>query len=184
VGHYWTYLVEIRVDQLAQALGPHQIANSDSATSGLGFIGRTYPAPGRADGATLRRFAILAQPFDKTVVRQNDMGILPDPELASRQQAARREQIDLFQQRLRVDDHSFAENAQLSWVQDARRNQVGHQLVAANHQGVPGVGTAAEAHHRVSPHRQDVDNFAFAFVAPLSADDDDYRHRVPRRQRE
>jgi hypothetical protein len=38
---------------------------------------------------------------------------------------------------------------------------------------VAGIGAALIAHHEISALGQDVDDFAFAFVAPLGADHND-----------
>ena len=42
-----------------------------------------------------------------------------------------------------------------------------------------GIVAALEAHDDVGPLRQPVDDLALAFVAPLGADDDHIRHRLP-----
>ena len=49
-------------------------------------------------------------------------------------------------------------------------------LMIADHERVPGVMAALEAHHHVGAARQPIDNLALAFVAPLGADDGDVGH--------
>jgi hypothetical protein len=57
-------------------------------------------------------------------------------------------------------------------AQDAGRNQVQHGLLLADDERVPGVVTALKTHDRARAIREHVDDGAFAFVAPLRADDD------------
>ena len=45
-------------------------------------------------------------------------------------------------------------------------------LCAADDEGVAGVVTALEARHRGGALRQEIDDLALAFIAPLGADDD------------
>ena len=57
--------------------------------------------------------------------------------------------------------------------QNARRNQPQDGLPVADDQRVAGVVAALEAHDALRVLGQPVDDLAFAFVAPLGADDDD-----------
>ena len=51
-------------------------------------------------------------------------------------------------------------------------------FLAADDDGVPGVVAALGAHDDVRLLGEHVDDFAFAFVAPLGADQDRIGHRV------
>src|SRR5262249_62076078 len=57
--------------------------------------------------------------------------------------------------------------------QDPRRNQMQHGLLAADHERVPGVVPALEAHHALRMVGEPVDDLALALVAPLGAYDYD-----------
>ena len=57
-------------------------------------------------------------------------------------------------------------------MHDARGDQTQDGLLAVNDEGMPGIMAAVEAHHPGSLFRQPIDDFALAFVAPLSADHD------------
>ena len=57
-------------------------------------------------------------------------------------------------------------------VQDAGRDQRQHRLDAVDDERVAGVVPALEARDRADPLGEQVDDLAFAFVAPLGADDD------------
>jgi hypothetical protein len=64
---------------------------------------------------------------------------------------------------------AVADQAQRVVAQDARRDQVQHGLLAVNDQRVAGVVTALETHDRADVLREQVDDLALAFVAPLGA---------------
>jgi len=84
--------------------------------------------------------------------------------------------VDLTEQHLRIDDHALRQHAARLGAQDAARKEAHHQLVVANHEGVTGIGAAGVADHDLGELRVDIDDLAFAFVAPLGAHDHDTRH--------
>ena len=90
-------------------------------------------------------------------------------------QALRLHPVDLGQQRLGVDHHAVADDAELAAHQAARQQR---QLVGlvADHQRVAGVVAALEAHHDIGAAGQPVDDLALALVAPLGADHGDIGH--------
>jgi hypothetical protein len=53
---------------------------------------------------------------------------------------------------------------------------VQHRLLAADHERVPGIGSTRVAHDQIGVLRVDVDDLAFAFIAPLGADHHDHGH--------
>ena len=59
---------------------------------------------------------------------------------------------------------------------DARREQGKLVGLVADDERVAGVVAALEAHDDVGAAREPVDDFAFALVAPLGADDGDVSH--------
>jgi hypothetical protein len=67
---------------------------------------------------------------------------------------------------------------QVAW--DSAGDQVQDRFFAVNHQRVAGVGAALVSDDHVGFAREDVDDFAFAFVAPLTSDHDDAWHVSPR----
>ena len=60
-----------------------------------------------------------------------------------------------------------------SVAQDAGGDQRENGLAAADDQRMTGIVSALETRHRGSAIGQQVDDFAFALIAPLGADDDD-----------
>src|SRR5581483_250465 len=79
----------------------------------------------------------------------------------------------LGHQRLRRDHYAVADEAIDALAHDSGGDEVQHRLLAADHQCVPGVVPALEAHHALGAIGKPVDDLALAFVAPLRADDDD-----------
>ena len=88
-----------------------------------------------------------------------------------------RQLVDLREQRLRIDDHAVADDAGDAVVQDAGRDQVQDELLAADVDRVAGVVPALVARHAREVRRQQVDDLALAFVAPLRAENGDV-HRL------
>jgi hypothetical protein len=86
--------------------------------------------------------------------------------------AARRQRIHLAQQHRRIDDRAVADEAQDAGVDDARRDEVELEDLAADGDGVAGVVAAAIAGHDGRALGQPVGDVALALVAPLRADDD------------
>ncbi len=80
--------------------------------------------------------------------------------------------FDLLEQRLRIDDDAVADDAHHAVVQDAGRDQVQHELLAADVDGVAGVVAALVARHPLEARRHQVDDLALAFVAELGAEND------------
>ena len=79
------------------------------------------------------------------------------------------ELVHLGEERRRIDDHAVADHAGDARVQDARRNQVQDELLAADVDRVAGVVAALVAAHDREMRRQQIDDLALAFVAPLGA---------------
>jgi hypothetical protein len=83
------------------------------------------------------------------------------------------ELVHFLEQRLRVDDDAVADDAGDARVQDARRDEVQHELLTVNVNGVPGVVPALVARHRRKMRCQHVDDLPLAFVSPLRAEHGD-----------
>ncbi len=79
------------------------------------------------------------------------------------------EPVDFFDQTHRVNHHAIANDAGLPAAQDAGGNQVQHVFLTADENGVSRVVPALGTDHDVRPFRQDVNDLALAFIAPLRA---------------
>ncbi len=80
---------------------------------------------------------------------------------------------DFFLQRGRRQHDAIADQAQHAFAQDAGRDQVQHRLLALDDERVAGVVAALETRDGADAFGQQIDDLAFAFVAPLRAENDD-----------
>lgn len=78
----------------------------------------------------------------------------------------------LFKHRLNVHNNTVAEKILAAGVEDTARQQMESVLVSIGHNSVSCVGAAIEASANVVIFSENVDKFAFAFIAPLGAEDD------------
>ena len=81
------------------------------------------------------------------------------------------ELIDFGEERRRIDDDAVADDARDAGMQDAGRNQPQHELPAVDVHGVAGVVSALIAGDDRKARREQIDDLAFAFIAPLRTED-------------
>ena len=81
--------------------------------------------------------------------------------------AGLRQLVDLRKERRRIDHHAVADHAGDARMQDAGREQPQHELASVGVHGVAGVVAALIPGHDREVRRQEVDDFALAFVSPL-----------------
>jgi len=136
--------------------------------------GSARSQPGGADLiAAARRLARLVQ---RRVERQDQRRVLGDAQRLGRDaQPLRGDAVDLVQQRLRVEHHAVADDAELA-AHQAGGEQAQLVGLVAHHQRVAGIVAALEAHHDLGAAGEPVHHLALALVAPLRADDGDVRH--------
>src|SRR6185436_9948409 len=107
------------------------------------------------------------------VIRQDQMRLVADQQPVPDVDAQAGQLLDLLEQRLRIDDHAVANGAHHAVVEDARRNQVQHELLAADIDRVAGVVAALITRHPLEARRHQIDDLSLAFVAELGAENDD-----------
>ena len=90
--------------------------------------------------------------------------------------AGRFQRLDLAQQRRRIDHQAVADHGLLARAQNAARNQLQNELLLADEDRVAGVVAALIARHDVESLGEEIDDLAFALVAPLGAEDDYVSH--------
>ncbi len=83
-----------------------------------------------------------------------------------------RKRIDFLHEGKRVEHHAIADDAAAAFAQHAAGNQLQDELLALDGDGVSRIVAAGIARDDLEALREHVDDFAFAFVAPLGADDD------------
>ena len=78
--------------------------------------------------------------------------------------------INFFQQGERIDNDAVANDVELAGIENAGRDEMQHVLLIADLDGVPSIVASLIADDDVRLLSQDVNYFAFAFIAPLGAD--------------
>jgi hypothetical protein len=104
------------------------------------------------------------------MVREDDVRFLADEQAAGDVDAQPRQLVHFGKQRDRIDDDAVADGTDDAGMQDAGRNQMQHELLAADVDGVPGVVSALVAANDRKVRREEIDDLAFAFIAPLGAE--------------
>ncbi len=126
--------------------------------------------------APLFSFALL---IEQAVVRQHQVRAIRDQQVFARHGDPLREQaVDLLRNRDWINDHAIADDAHFARTQDAGGNQMKNIFLSLCDDGMTGVVAALGADDDIGVLGQKIDDFAFAFVAPLSADEDGIGHVV------
>src|SRR2546427_10564779 len=87
--------------------------------------------------------------------------------------ALRAEAIGFIKKRLRIDYHAVAKHASLALMHDSRWQKMQHEGSITYLHRVTGIVAALIANDDVKALGQQIDDLAFAFIAPLGADDRD-----------
>src|SRR6185369_5311591 len=159
-----------------------RVSSAYSATSGLVFVRR-------ADAAQRGPNFFVSEPLFARVVERAVIGKYQVRARTDLHTLGRNfdplldEAIGFDEESLRIDDHAVAQHAGLTAMDDARRQQVQHKRLVADLDRMPGVVPALITRDDVEPLREQIDDLAFTFIAPLGADDCDYvSHKSPRSQ--
>lgn len=150
-----------------------QVDRADAAAVHLVGVGRADAALGRADlfGAGAR----LVERVGALVVFEDQLGAVAQLDLFG-VEALFGDGLHLLHQADRIDHYAVADHALHARAEDAGRNQMQHIAVLADLDGVTGVIAALKADDHVDVAGQHVDQFSFAFVSPLSSDQNINRH--------
>ena len=116
----------------------------------------------------------FARLVDREMPRHDQMRVARHVDLCGRTTALL-ELVELSDQNLRIDDAAVADHAGLA-AHDAARQRADLERLVTDDNCVSGVRTALVAAHDVRVLREQVDDLALAFVAPLRPDDDSRRH--------
>ncbi len=125
------------------------------------------PARGGADLPVAA--ARLRQQVEVPVVRQDQMSFVAHDQSIADLDAASRQLVDFGEEGLRVHHDAVTDDARDARMQDAGWDEPEHELRPVHVHGMPGVVPTLIPRDDVEVRRQQVDDLAFAFVAPLSA---------------
>ena len=171
---YLVLLPEHHLQLLAQDARIEQVLHSDADPGHLVPVRRADAPPGGTDPG--RPQVPLDDPVQRPVMRHDQVRVGRDEQpLAG--QAPLGETVDLGDQHLRVDHHAVADHRGAARRQYSRRQQVQRVLLAIRgDHGVPRVVAALVPDDVPDLPAEQVGNLAFAFVAPLGADQHDRWH--------
>ena len=146
-----------------------QIDDADGAACHFVFVGRADAAAGRTDFAFAARcFAGLVK---RDVVRQDQRTGRGDFQATFNVfHACCVQLVDFAQQCFGGYDNAGTDKAVQVFMQDAARNQAQNGFLAADDQSMTRIVAALETHDTAGFFRQPVNDFTFAFIAPLGAD--------------
>ena len=92
------------------------------------------------------------------------------------------EHFDFFEDRRRIDHDTRRDQIQNVVVDDAAGNMVKLVNFIADDDSVAGIGAAQIPYNKILTFGQQVDQFAFGFIAPLEANYTSSRHPTPFQQ--
>ena len=169
----------------AQNVAVQQVHDANAGPRKLVGVGRADAATGRPDlvvvcvGGSL----LLPRLFDRLVVGHDEVGVVGDLESIFHVETELLDLLDLVQNGLRVEHDPVSDDARHAFVKDSARDEVEDELILGAvvvfpDDGVPCVGAALIPGDDVKLFlAQQVDDFSFSFVAPLTSDDDRYGHK-------
>ncbi len=94
------------------------------------------------------------------------MGAVADSQVLADRYAPALKRLNLLEQRRRVEHHAGADHRSHPGPENAARDQVHCKELAVEADGVPGVGSTVIANDEVEPVGEDIDDLAFALIAP------------------
>ncbi len=153
-------------------IGVQQVAHADARAADLVGVGRTDALARGADlRAALRR---LVGRVEGAVGRQDQVGLFRDAELRTQVVAAGREPLGLLAEEHGVEHHAVADDIGFAALENARRNRAEDIFFTVELQSMTGVRPSLETSYDLIRGGQHIDHLAFAFVAPLQAENDVY----------
>ena len=169
-------LVQTGFDLVMQVLGVEQVVHADADAVDLVGVGRADTAAGGAD--LMLAEETLGHLVERAMVRRDDMCSLTHQQ-AGAVHAAAFKTVNLLEQHFRIHDDAVADHGGDVRADDAGRQQVQRIHLVADHHAVAGIVAAVETGHIVHFGTDQIGSLAFAFVAPLSADQHDSGHTAP-----
>gem|GEM_PF-2226327 len=104
------------------------------------------------------------------------MGAVADHEAGFAVLSAGGQSVEFFQEGERVDDDAGSDDGRDVWLEDAGGEQAEFVGASIEADGVSGIVTALVTDDDLVAFCQDIDDFAFGFVAPLQTNHGSCRH--------
>ena len=164
---------EHEAQQRLERLGLHEVDHADAHAARLVGERGAGACAGGADRVLATH--LLVELVDGEVPRHDDVGAVADA-YARGVDAALVEHREFVEQRAWVDDDAVPDDARRGGVEDAGGHEVQPEAPEVIDDRVPGIAAGRVAGDYGATTRQEVDDAALAFVAPLPADDDGCRH--------
>ena len=153
-----------------------EVADAHAAARDLVLVGRTDAARGRADLALAA--PRLAQQIELAVIRQDQVRLVADDQpVADRRRPAAASSSISAKSACGSTTTPLPMTQVMPSCRMPGRQQAQHELAAVGVDGVPGVVPALIARDDREVRRQQVDDLALAFVAPLRAEHCDVHNR-------
>lgn len=159
----------------AEESGLIQIDDADAGPQSFVAVAGANASPGGADFN--EPFFALAQAVINAVVRKDEVRAFADPETVLNRDIFGLEHAYLLDQSFRVHDDAAGDYALDFFVEDTRRDEMKNKFTAFFDDRVAGVVPALIPDNNVRTLGEDIDDLAFAFIAPLSAYDNGTRHK-------
>ena len=112
------------------------------------------------------------------MVGHDEMGLVADLEaFGAHVETESGESVDLFEEAGGVEHDAVADDAHLAGMKDTGRHHMQDVFLAVYDDGMARVVAALETDHHIHFGSEQIDDLAFAFVAPLRTNDSHVRHK-------
>src|SRR5436190_9253057 len=167
-------LDDLGSEQLLEALRIDQVNDAEPGARGLIAVGRPDPAFSGADLVfALEDFALG---IELAVIGQDQVRGFAEKQVPINLDAELPESFDFTDQAYRVHHDAVADHTNLSFAQNSRGHQVQYVLLTLDVDRVAGVISPLRADDYISLFGKNINNLAFAFIAPLGPHENGIRH--------
>src|SRR5574337_2095904 len=175
VGELDFLFFKVTAESLPKEVAVGQIAHPDPCPRHLIDIGRTDPASGSPD------LPALSEPLQFRVqdrmIGEHEMCVLADKEVLLDLHVQLTELVHFLDEGGQINHYAVPQDADLPFPQHARRDQMQDDLLLSHHDRMAGVGPTLVSGHRIEILREEINDLALPFVAPLRTDNDYIGHR-------
>ena len=149
-----------------------------SAHAHAGLLVLVAGADAAAGGTDLVLGLAFTRGVDGAVIRHDEMGLVADLEaFGAHIETESSESVDLFEEAGGVEHDAVADDAHLAGMKNTGRHHMQDVLLSVNDDGMARVVAALETDHHIHFGSEQIDDLAFAFVAPLRTNDSHVRHK-------